>query len=79
MAGTQAGGRSAAVTNVQRYGSDFYSKIGAMGGRVGHTGGFASEKVGIDGLTGRQRASTAGEIGGRKSRRSQRIDYLSME
>ena len=34
MAGTKAGGMAAAATNKKKYGSDFYAKIGAKGGRV---------------------------------------------
>lgn len=44
--------------------------LARWGGAVrGKTGGFASEKIGKDGLTGLQRAVLAGAIGGRKSRR----------
>jgi uncharacterized protein len=39
MAGTKAGGRSAAETNKRKYGADFYGRIGAMGGKKGRTGG----------------------------------------
>lgn len=69
MAGNKEGGRRAALTNKERHGSDFYAKIGAKGGRNSHTGGFASEVVGKDGLTGAQRAKIAGSIGGKKSKR----------
>lgn len=69
MAGTSVGGLRAAKTNYQKHGSDFYKRIGAMGGRNGHTGGFASEKVGKDGLTGRQRASLVGKDGGHNGKR----------
>lgn len=69
MSGTLEGGRKAAKTNKLKYGKDFYSLIGAKGGRNGHTGGFASETVGSDGLTGSQRARLAGAKGGRKSSR----------
>lgn len=69
MAGTKLGGQKAAATNKSKYGKDFYAKIGAEGGRKGVSGGFASVKVGVDGLTGRQRAEVAGQVGGRKSRR----------
>lgn len=41
-----------------------YKRIGAKGGANGNTGGFASYEVGSDGLTGRERASVAGAIGG---------------
>ena len=69
MAGTKAGGKAAANTNKTKYGTDFYAKIGAKGGSLGRSGGFASNKVGDDGLTGRQRAAIAGAQGGRISRR----------
>lgn len=35
MAGNKAGGRKAALTNIQRHGADFYARIGAKGGRNG--------------------------------------------
>ena len=60
MAGTKAGGRKAALTNKNRYGSDFYAKIGAKGGRNGNTGGFAANP---------ELAKIAGAKGGRISRR----------
>lgn len=62
MAGTAAGGRAAASKNKKRD-PDFYKRIGAMGGRAGHTGGFAA------GEAGRRRASVYGAIGGSRSRR----------
>ena len=73
MAGTKAGGAAAAQTNRKKYGSNFYAKIGAKGGAVGHTGGFASDVVGEDGKTGRQRAAIAGARGGRVSRRTKKV------
>lgn len=63
MAGTKAGGLKAAATNKAKYGKDFYAKIGASGGKLGRTGGFAA------GEEGRQRARKYGAIGGRISRR----------
>lgn len=69
MAGTKEGGQKAAATNKAKHGDGFYARIGAMGGRAGHTGGFASDKVGNDGLTGSERARIAGAKGGRISRR----------
>ncbi|MCA9301627.1 hypothetical protein H6801_02665 [Candidatus Nomurabacteria bacterium] len=69
MAGTKAGGAKAALTNKSKYGSDFYASIGAKGGKKGKTGGFASDKKGADGLSGRERARLAGAKGGRISRR----------
>jgi uncharacterized protein len=64
MAGTAKGGRQAAMKNKKKYGSDFYSRIGKMGGQRGTTGGFAA------GEEGRKRASIYGALGGAKSRRS---------
>ena len=69
MAGTIEGGRAAAATNKKRHGADWYARIGSKGGKNGRTGGFASTKVGSDGLTGRQRAGKVGALGGRISRK----------
>jgi general stress protein YciG len=60
MAGTKAGGKAAAATNKKKYGADFYAKIGAQGGKMGHTGGFAANP---------ELARIAGAKGGRISRR----------
>lgn len=61
MVGTLEGGRKAAKTNILKYGKDFYARIGAKGGRNGHTGGFAANPA---------LARIAGAKGGRKSRRT---------
>lgn len=74
MAGTYTGGKKAAQTNQVRYGKSFYSAIGRIGGKNGKTGGFGSQKVGKDGLTGKQRAAIAGAEGGKKSRRSKALE-----
>ena len=42
MPGNKIGGMKAAKTNKERHGEDFYARIGARGGRNGHTGGFAA-------------------------------------
>ena len=63
MAGTKAGGQAAAATNKQKYGSDFYAKIGAKGGKLGKTGGF---------FANRELARKAGAKGGRISRRTKK-------
>lgn len=63
MAGTKAGGKQAAATNRTKYGADFYSKIGAMGGKVGRTGGF---------YVNRELARIAGAKGGRISKRTKK-------
>jgi general stress protein YciG len=54
------GGKRAAITNKLKYGDDFYARIGAIGGRNGHTGGFYAR---------RDIASSAGRKGGQISRR----------
>lgn len=79
MSGTKAGGAKARETNLRKHGKDFYRKIGAKGGKNSTTGGFASNKVGADGLTGRQRAAIAGAIGGFKSRRKPAVKDLEKE
>jgi general stress protein YciG len=60
MAGTKNGGLKAASTNKTKYGKDFYARIGQMGGKMGHTGGFYAN---------RDLARKAGAVGGRVSRR----------
>lgn len=69
MSGTKAGGVKARNTNYERHGEDFYARIGKKGGMNGRTGGFSSNKIGKDGLTGRERARIAGLKGGTISRR----------
>ena len=64
MAGTKAGGMKAAATNKAKHGSDFYAKIGARGGRAGHTGGFFNPEL----------ARVAGRKGGMISRRTKKTD-----
>ena len=64
MAGTKAGGLKAADTNKRKYGNDWYSRIGKIGGKNGHTGGFAANP---------ELARTAGAKGGRISRRGPAI------
>lgn len=64
MAGTKAGGQAAAKTNKAKYGDDFYPRIGAMGGKKGHTGGFYAN---------RELARVAGARGGRVSRRARKV------
>lgn len=64
MAGTKEGGKKAAATNKAKYGSEFYSKIGAQGGKNGHTGGF---------FANRELARAAGARGGRISRRTKKV------
>lgn len=46
------------------------SEMGRIGGKRSRNGGFASDVVGADGLSGRERARLAGAKGGRVSRRT---------
>ena len=64
MAGTKAGGQPPAATHTARHGSDFYAKLGAIGGQQGRTGGFAANPA---------LARIAGAKGGRISRRGKKI------
>lgn len=64
MAGTKAGAQKA-IAKILARDPDFFKKIGSKGGANGTTGGFASEKIGKDGLNGKQRAVLAGAIGGK--------------
>jgi uncharacterized protein len=61
MAGTVKGGKLAAEKNKEKYGADFYAKIGAKGGKKSRTGGF---------FANRELARVAGAKGGRISRRT---------
>lgn len=60
MAGTKEGGKKAAITNLQKYGKDFYRNNGRKGGQSGHTGGFYGNS---------DFAREMGAIGGRISKR----------
>lgn len=60
MAGTTAGGKQASKTNKERYGKNFYAKIGAIGGKKTGNKGFALN---------RELASEAGRKGGKISSR----------
>jgi general stress protein YciG len=60
MAGTRAGGAKAAQTNKLKYGEDFYSNIGKIGGTMSNTGGFYNNK---------ELAREAGKKGGKISKR----------
>ena len=56
MAGTTHGGKKTSETNKEKYGADYYKRIGAIGGRNGTTGGFYGDP---------ERAKLAGLKGGR--------------
>ena len=61
MAGSREGGLKAKQTNLKKYGEDFYKNIGAIGGKLGTTGGFYAN---------RELARTAGAKGGKASKRT---------
>ena len=60
MPGTRIGGLKTAETNKQRYGHDYYIKLGAIGGKKSSGGGFAANP---------ELAKIAGAKGGKISRR----------
>ena len=68
MAGTAKGGKLAAATNRAKFGSDFYARIGAKGGKKGTTGGF---------FANRELAREAGRKGGRISRRTKKSEVIA--
>ena len=71
MAGTRSGGLHARDTNIKKYGEDFYKRIGAIGGKKGHKGGFwyAKHVLKDDNF-----AREAGRRGGKISRRTKQMD-----
>ena len=64
MGGTLSGGLKAKRTILARHGSDFYKRIGAIGGKNGHTGGFAANH---------ELAKIAGAKGGRIGKRGKKL------
>ena len=60
MAGTKAGAIKAQNTIKKKYGDNFYSTIGSLGGKASNTGGFAAN---------RELAREAGRKGGLVSKR----------
>lgn len=78
MPNTKEGARKARQTLLERLGSEeavreYYRNIGRMGGQKSRGGGFASEKVGNDGLTGQERARLAGAKGGKATHISSEV------
>lgn len=73
MSGTLEGSKKAQATMKAKYGEEgrilFFKRIGQKGGKKSTNGGFASTKVGADGLTGYERARLAGQKGGKISKR----------
>jgi general stress protein YciG len=71
---TKAGGLKVAATIRRKYGEDYFAKIGRKGGQISRGGGFASALLGSDNMTGPERASVVGRIGGRISKRTKKAD-----
>lgn len=63
MTGNRQGGLKAAKTNKQRYGMDFYERIGRIGGKKSTGGGFAKNP---------ELAKIAGRKGGKASQRKRK-------
>lgn len=68
MSGTASGGQKAKITNIEKYGKDYYRNLGRLGGRAGNTGGFAANP---------ELAKRAGRLGGLKSKRG-KDHYLAL-
>lgn len=68
MGGTLIGGRKAAKTNKERYGDDFYKRLGEKGGKAsaadGAIKGFAANN---------KRAKLSGQVGGKLSKRGHKF------
>lgn len=71
MAGSKAGGAKASRTNIKKYGKDYYSTIGKMGGSV------SSPKKGFG--SSHERAVVAGKKGGSASRRGKAKPKVEIE
>lgn len=69
MVGTLAGGKRAAITNMKKYGDDFYQRIGSIGGKApaSKPKGFAANP---------ELARRAGRKGGTISRRGPAKDDI---
>lgn len=71
MAGSIIGGQKARDTNIKRHGADYYVKLGALGGKRGTTGGFATRITCTCDLIPQDHyiVNCAGKKGGSKSKR----------
>lgn len=72
MAGTKTGGAKTAITNKSKYGSDFYAKIGSIGGKKSRRGGFYDRRPWYKKMLRAKNphAQQAGKLGGQISKRS---------
>lgn len=62
MAQNREGALKAAQT-MRNKDPDHFKTIGSKGGKISRNGGFASDIVGEDGMTGKERARAAGILG----------------
>lgn len=69
MAGTKAGGLAAAETNKAKYGDDFYTRIGSLGGSKEVPKGFA--------VMSRRKHIKASKKGGKISRRTSSGQFVN--
>lgn len=62
MSGTKEGGQKIRESNLAKD-PDYYVNLGKLGGSAPHTvkGGYGSEKIGTDGLTGFERTRKLAE------------------
>jgi general stress protein YciG len=70
MPGTKEGGIKTRQTNLAKYGLDYYQKLGAKGGKV------KSDKPKGFAAMPKEKVSAAGKLGGQRSKRGRRSDYL---
>lgn len=61
MGGNKEGARKSVATKLAKYGPDYFSRIGHLGAIKSTPGGFGTDKIGADGLTGPERASKYGK------------------
>jgi len=64
MPQTKEGALKARETIKEKYGSDYYERIGKIGGKASNTGGFYNNP---------ELARRAGSIGGKKSKRTKNV------
>lgn len=74
MSQTHEGGLKAAKANTERYGADYYARIGALGGKRSTTGGYAKKAFCDCGIIEAEhtKPQCSGRLGGRVSRREKR-------
>lgn len=65
MSGTKAGSLKAKETLYKKYGKDYFVNMGRIGGKLGHTGGFATTNKNGEHML----AKLAGAKGGKISKR----------